>query len=68
VIMPGLDGRMLAERLRERIPGLAVVLMSGYAEQLRELPRTPEARQMLLLRKPFSRRELLEALRKALAG
>jgi len=34
VAMPGLDGLALAQRLRARWPGLPVVVMSGYAEQV----------------------------------
>lgn len=32
VVMPGMDGRELAAVLREKIPGLKVILMSGYVE------------------------------------
>jgi two-component system cell cycle sensor histidine kinase/response regulator CckA len=34
VVMPGMNGRELAQRLRERIRGLRVLLISGYADQL----------------------------------
>ena len=32
VVMPGMNGRNLARRLRETVPGLKVLLMSGYAD------------------------------------
>ena len=31
VVMPGMDGRVLARAMREAYPEIAVVLMSGYA-------------------------------------
>jgi DNA-binding response OmpR family regulator len=34
VVMPGMNGRELAERLRERNPGLKVLLISGYTDEL----------------------------------
>lgn len=30
IVMPGMDGRTLAGRLRDRFPGMGVVLTSGY--------------------------------------
>ena len=32
--MPGLNGTVLAERLKEKRPGLRVLLASGYSEDL----------------------------------
>jgi signal transduction histidine kinase/CheY-like chemotaxis protein len=34
VVMPGLNGRELAERLRERNPRLLVIFMSGYTDEI----------------------------------
>ena len=33
IVMPGMDGRKLAERVVERSPGTSVVFMSGYSER-----------------------------------
>lgn len=57
VVMPGLSGNDLAERIHDRRPGLPVIFMSGYAE--RDLHR----RGLLppgvpLLQKPFQLAEL----------
>ncbi|MBI4425732.1 MAG: CHASE domain-containing protein [Elusimicrobia bacterium] len=66
VIMPGLNGRQLAERLEEQRPGLRVMYMSGYTSGIvgedgvlgREEP---------LLRKPFTPEELVARVRFAFA-
>ncbi len=61
VVMPGLSGPEVVGRLRARRPELAAVFMSGYA---------PESEGSLggadLVRKPFTARQLLEALRTAI--
>jgi CheY-like chemotaxis protein len=59
--MPGMTGARLARLLRERVPGLPIVLASGYAE-LPELP-VPD---MVRLGKPFTRRDLHRAIGDAL--
>jgi signal transduction histidine kinase len=57
--MPGMTGMELAQRLKERWPGLPVILASGYADipqngdGLRNLPR---------LSKPFLQGQLAEAI------
>jgi PAS domain S-box-containing protein len=55
--MPGITGIRLAKLLRERDPGLPIVLASGYAE----LPGAP-AMELVRLGKPFTRRELHRAI------
>ena len=60
VVMPGLKGPDLAERLRALRPGLRVLLMSGYAADV----VTPgDLRQARLLSKPFSPAALSAAVR-----
>lgn len=59
--MPGaLDGVQLADAIAERWPRLPVVLMSGYHDLLQEGSRRP------ILRKPFSRDEIISVLVAAL--
>jgi CheY-like chemotaxis protein len=57
----GMRGTELAAQAQRRAPALAILLMSGFSAELleadRESPPTWE-----LLRKPFSRAELAEAL------
>lgn len=67
VLMPGLDGRELAERVREILPDLPILFISGYAE--REIfHRIGSIDGTSFLRKPFGARDLGEAVRRALDG
>jgi PAS domain S-box-containing protein len=65
VIMPGVNGRQLAERLIERRPGLRVLYMSGYTDD-------PIVQQVVLnneatyLQKPFDAEALARKVRQAL--
>ena len=63
VVMPGMQGPALARELRQRMPSLPIVLMSGYAadEITDEL-----LRDAVLLPKPFSSALLLETVRSVL--
>ncbi len=63
----GMRGTELAARAARRLPGLAVLLMSGFSAELlaadRDAPQHWE-----LLHKPCTREELQRALTRALAG
>ncbi len=62
----GLDGTALARQVHHRWPTMAVQLMSGYAtELLQQRGAQPLATE--LLRKPFERDALAQALSRALA-
>jgi CheY-like chemotaxis protein len=67
VMMPGMDGRELRERLLAIRPELPVVLMSGHpaAEQLRS---DLNGAQEFWLEKPFTISVLAATLREALAA
>jgi two-component system, cell cycle sensor histidine kinase and response regulator CckA len=61
MVMPGMGGGELAERLIREAPSLRIVYMSGHTED--EVVRRgsgPEARRFL--QKPFSHRALIEAV------
>jgi DNA-binding NtrC family response regulator len=63
VIMPGMNGVELAGVIRERYPGLPVVLTSGYSNVLAE-----NAHQGFeLIQKPYSVEALSRILRKAIS-
>jgi PAS domain S-box-containing protein len=63
VIMPGMNGVELAAVIRERYPGLPVVLTSGYSNVLAENAH----RGFELIQKPYSVESLSRILRKAIA-
>ena len=64
VIMPGMNGVELAGVIRERYPGLPVVLTSGYSNVLAE----NADRGFELIQKPYSVESLSRVLRKAISG
>jgi PAS domain S-box-containing protein len=66
VVMPGMSGRALADRLAELVPGLPVVVMSGHAGAT-AAGLAARAGGPDFLPKPFSSAELAAKLRAALA-
>ena len=63
VLMPGgMNGLVLAGRVRERLPELPVLLSTGYADELLGEGATRDP----VLTKPYRRAELLEQVRAAL--
>jgi two-component system cell cycle sensor histidine kinase/response regulator CckA len=67
VIMPGMDGKDLAERLSAIHPDLSVLYMSGYTANVTAQHGVSDER-VKLLDKPFSRKSLLTAVRNAVEG
>ena len=63
--MPHMLGRELAERFAERHPGTKVLFMSGYARPVLASQGTL-APGVTLVEKPFSKNQLLTALRQSL--
>jgi PAS domain S-box-containing protein len=67
IVMPGgLNGLMLAERVRRRLPDLPVLLTTGYNEDL--VMEGPRAAAMDVLGKPYRRSEMADRIRAALNG
>ena len=67
VIMPGINGRQLANELARIKPGLKVLFTSGYTENaIVHHGRLDEG--VLLLAKPYRKSDLAIMIRKALAG
>ena len=62
VVMPGINGPELAERLRLRNPDLPVIFMSGYTGEA--LVGRGVAADAHVIRKPFTATELLRAVRR----
>jgi two-component system cell cycle sensor histidine kinase/response regulator CckA len=52
VVMPGMDGPAMVRQMRERMPGLCVLFMSGHAEE--QLRRELDIEGAQFLAKPFS--------------
>jgi signal transduction histidine kinase/CheY-like chemotaxis protein len=63
VVMPGIKGPELADRMRALRPGIRVLLMSGYAA---DVVTADDLRGAMLLAKPFSPAALVKAVRASL--
>ena len=66
VVMPGMNGKALAEKLRASTPGLKVIFMSGYADEA-VAPHGVEEVGVAYLSKPFPPEELVSKVREVLA-
>jgi PAS domain S-box-containing protein len=64
MVMPGMGGAELATRLEAMSPGLHVLCVSGYAEQIAAIAATQPARACLP--KPFTPHDLAKKVREAL--
>jgi len=67
VVMPGINGRVLAERLLAKQRGMKVLFISGYTDSFNAVHGVRE-RGMALLNKPYTEEELIEGVRKVLNG
>ncbi|HYW16322.1 MAG TPA: response regulator, partial [Allosphingosinicella sp.] len=61
VVMPGTSGVELATTIRRRMPGLPVLLATGYSEELLKTDH-----DFRVLAKPYDARSLIEAMAAAL--
>jgi signal transduction histidine kinase/HAMP domain-containing protein len=66
MVMPGMGGSELAERLAATNPKLRVLRMSGYADEMVAAASSEPGR--LFLPKPFTPHDLAKTVRQALAG
>jgi two-component system cell cycle sensor histidine kinase/response regulator CckA len=65
VVMPGMEGPALVKAVREIMPDLRVIFISGYAEEaFRNSPDRPE--DCLFLPKPFSLKQLTSKVKEVL--
>ncbi len=67
VVMPQMTGKALAERIRQQRPGIRVLYMSGYPEDVVAYQGTL-AEGVDLLQKPFNEESLLRAVQRLLTG
>ncbi|AMV25647.1 Blue-light-activated protein [Gemmata sp. SH-PL17] len=63
LVMPGMDGRELAARVRAERPGTAIVFISGYVPDLKRLDGFSDG---VFLPKPFTPFDLLRCAERAL--
>jgi CheY-like chemotaxis protein len=61
--MPGMNGTELARKVKERLPGIQVLCISGYAEEWRQ---SGEIDESSFLQKPFSPQVLSRKVREML--
>jgi two-component system, cell cycle sensor histidine kinase and response regulator CckA len=66
VVMPNMDGPALVEQVRKTHPSLKVIFISGYAEET--LRKSIDSPDVMFLPKPFSLKELAQAVKGALTG
>jgi nitrogen-specific signal transduction histidine kinase len=67
VVMPRLDGKELANQMAALRPGLKVLYMSGYTDDV-IVHRGVLAQGTLLVQKPFTKSTLLQKVREALSS
>jgi two-component system cell cycle sensor histidine kinase/response regulator CckA len=60
LLMPGMNGAELARKVKDRLPGIGVLCISGYAEELRQ---SGEIDENSFLQKPFTPQALLRKVR-----
>jgi len=65
MVMPGMLGTEVAERLRAARPGLPVLFTTGYAQQVLDFHGIP-ASELDIVHKPFTEQALLSRVRRAL--
>ena len=66
MLMPGMNGRQLAEKFRVQRPGVPVLYMSGYTDDVIQEQGLLEE-DAVFLQKPFSPMLLVEVIQEALA-
>ncbi len=67
IVMPGMDGIALALKVARENPALKILLMSGYAAE-RQRAHNLDVLIHRVISKPFSLREICDAVDETLAG
>ncbi|MEW6711427.1 MAG: response regulator, partial [Candidatus Riflebacteria bacterium] len=65
IIMPEMNGRDLAEKIKEKVPTMKVLFMSGYTADIIAQHGILQ-QNLVFLQKPFSKESLAEKVREAL--
>jgi len=66
VVMPEMDGPTLLREMRKTNPDLKMIFVSGYAEEAFQ-KNMPAGEQFAFLAKPFTLKQLMEAVKETLA-
>ncbi len=66
IVMPEMNGRELAQQVRQTHPGIGIIYMSGYPTEVLTSTTASDARTGFLA-KPFRLNELVEKLQELLA-
>ncbi|MFL1876204.1 response regulator, partial [Hansschlegelia beijingensis] len=67
VVMPEMDGPSLLRELRKTQPNLKIIFVSGYAEDAFK-KNLPEGEVFAFLPKPFSLKQLVQAVKEAMGS
>jgi len=68
VVMPEMDGPTLLRELRRRNPTLKIIFVSGYAEDAFQKHFPADGEQFTFLAKPFTLKQLVNAVKETLAA
>jgi two-component system, cell cycle sensor histidine kinase and response regulator CckA len=68
VVMPEMDGPTLLRELRSRNPTLKIIFVSGYAEDAFQKHLPADGQQFAFLAKPFTLKQLVNAVKETLAA
>jgi two-component system, cell cycle sensor histidine kinase and response regulator CckA len=68
VVMPEMDGPTLLQELRRRNPALKIIFVSGYAEDAFQKHFAADGEQFMFLAKPFTLKELVNAVKEKLTA
>ncbi len=68
VVMPEMDGPTLLRELRSRDPDLKIIFVSGYAEDAFQKHLPADGQQFAFLAKPFTLKQLVNAVKETLAA
>ena len=67
IVMPGMSGRLMADRFAARYPGVRMLFMSGNPDLVR-IARIADNSERTILSKPFSPSTLIERVGELLAA
>ena len=67
VVMPEMNGKELAQAVREKIPSIKIIYMSGYQDRIVSLDEVDKNPSMAFIAKPVVTNDLTKIIRKLLS-